>query len=81
MGNRELVSTHFLHFIEEMKFRHAELQHKGEITIKKGAGFVFQILRETGLLNGELIVSPFLPWEVSDLPELKDSTIRKALLQ
>ena len=81
MGNRELVSTHFLHFIEEMKFRHEELQHKGEITIKKGSGFIFQILRETGLLNGELIVSPFLPWEVSDLPELKDSTIRKALLQ
>lgn len=81
MGNKELVPTHFLHFIEEMKFRHEELQHKGEITIKKGAGFVFQILKETGILNGEIVTSPFLPWEVSDLPELKDSTIRKALLQ
>lgn len=80
-GNRELVPSHFHHFLEEMKFRHEELRHKGEITVKKGAGFIFQILRETGLINGETVISPFLPWEVTSLPELADPVIRKALLK
>ncbi len=81
MGNRELVRQHFLLFIEELKLREESLRYKRDVTVKKSAGFIFQILRETGLLNGENLVQPLLPYEIEGLPELAGPAIRRALLQ
>jgi len=81
MGNRELVKMHYHQYIEELKFRHEELRYKRDVTIEKSAQFVFQILRETGIIEGERVIPPLLPYDVAGLPELSDPEIKRALLQ
>ncbi len=81
MGNRELVKTHYHQYIEELKFRHEELRYKRDVTIEKSAQFVFQILRETGIIERERVIPPMLPYDVVSLPELGYTGIRRALLQ
>lgn len=81
MGNRELVKQHFLIYIEELRFQHEELRHKREVSVVRSAEFIFQILRETGILNGELVTSPLLSYEMETLPELRNPETRRALLQ
>ncbi|MBK7865803.1 MAG: DUF1819 family protein [Ignavibacteriales bacterium] len=81
MGNRELVKQHFLIYIEELRFQHEELRHKREVSVVRAAEFIFQILRETGILNGELVTSPLLSYEMETLPELRNPETRRALLQ
>lgn len=81
MGNRELVKMHYHQYIEELKFRHEELRYKRDVTIEKSAQFVFQILRETGIIEGERVIPPLLPYDVAGLPDLDDPEIKRALLQ
>ena len=81
MGNRELMKMHYHQYIEELKFTHEELRYKRDVTIEKSAQFVFQILRETGIIEGSRVTPPLLPYEVAGLPELNDPRIKRALLQ
>lgn len=81
MGNRELIKMHYHQYIEELKFTHEDLRYKRDVTIEKSAQFVFQILRETGIIEGERVIPPLLPYEVAGLPELSDPGIKRALLQ
>ena len=80
-GNMELVLPYYLQFLEDLKFRDEKLRQKKDVTLRKSAEFVFQILRETGILMGSTVVIPFLPFQMEKLPEMEIPEIRRALLQ
>lgn len=77
----ELSKWDYFHFVEDKKVIDEKLATKNEITIQKSQSFSFQILRETGFLNGEAVVPRIIYGAPADIIKKEGQIYSRAFLQ